>query len=148
MTKYLFISKKIKYNQQRPIDAYNYSFVKKYVLYAVYEDAYNNLWLSSNWGIMRFDKNTKNVTNYVKQNGLIENEFNTYEIVTNLNFESLPELGQSGSRIHFGFHIQLKNQTTWEKDNPNSMDLSYPIKKYIEKSISQPKAKKKWKFWK
>lgn len=47
------------------------------VLYAVYEDAYNNLWLSSNWGIMRFDKRTKNVTNYVKENGLLENEFNT-----------------------------------------------------------------------
>lgn len=47
------------------------------VLYAVYEDNYNNLWLSSNWGIMCFDKSTKSVSNYVKENGLLGNEFNT-----------------------------------------------------------------------
>lgn len=47
------------------------------VLYAIYEDDYNNLWMSSNWGIMCFDKKTKNVTNYVKESGFLENEFNT-----------------------------------------------------------------------
>lgn len=47
------------------------------VLYAVYEDDYNNLWLSSNWGIMCFDKSTKSVSSYVKENGLLGNEFNT-----------------------------------------------------------------------
>lgn len=47
------------------------------VLYAVYSDDNNNLWMSSNWGIMRFDKNKKMVTSYIKENGLLENEFNT-----------------------------------------------------------------------
>lgn len=80
----------------------------------------------------------------------IEKKLNDYEIITNLNFETLPELGQSGSKIHFGNYYQLKSQTTWEKNNPNSIDLSYPIGEYSEKLIteSKPNNKKKWKFWK
>ena len=38
----------------------------------------------------------------VKEKEEIEKEFNDYEIITNLNLEILPELGQSGSKIHFG----------------------------------------------
>lgn len=47
------------------------------VVYAVYEDDYNKLWMSSNWGIMSFDKESYQVTNYTKENGLLDNEFNT-----------------------------------------------------------------------
>ena len=47
------------------------------VLYAVYEDDYGTLWLPSNFGLMRFDKNSKNITTYLKEDGIPNNEFNT-----------------------------------------------------------------------
>jgi signal transduction histidine kinase/CheY-like chemotaxis protein/AraC-like DNA-binding protein len=47
------------------------------IIYSVYEDDYNKLWMSSNWGIMSFDKKSHFVANYVKENGLLNNEFNT-----------------------------------------------------------------------
>lgn len=47
------------------------------VIYAVYEDDYNRLWMSSNWGLMSFDKKSHFVTNYTKEQGLLNNEFNT-----------------------------------------------------------------------
>lgn len=47
------------------------------IIYAVYEDDYNKLWMSSNWGIISFDKKNYSVTNYTKENGLHNNEFNT-----------------------------------------------------------------------
>ena len=47
------------------------------VIYAAYEDDYNNLWMSSNYGIMRFNKSTKAVNSYTQENGLLDNEFNT-----------------------------------------------------------------------
>jgi len=47
------------------------------VLYGMYEDAYNNLWFSSNWGITQFNKKTYLVNNYTKENGIVDNEFNT-----------------------------------------------------------------------
>ncbi|WMX14911.1 ATP-binding protein [Aureispira sp. CCB-E] len=47
------------------------------VLYAVYEDAHNHLWLSSNMGIMSFDKATHIITPYSTKDGLPQKEFNT-----------------------------------------------------------------------
>jgi two-component sensor histidine kinase/ligand-binding sensor domain-containing protein len=47
------------------------------VLYAVYEDDYNKLWIPSDRGLMRFDKKTKVVTIYQKEDGIPHNEFNT-----------------------------------------------------------------------
>ncbi|MCP4440088.1 MAG: response regulator [Aureispira sp.] len=47
------------------------------VLYGVYEDNYDNLWFSSNWGITQFNKKTYLVNNYTQENGLMDNEFNT-----------------------------------------------------------------------
>ena len=45
-------------------------------IYAVLEDDHNRLWLSSNYGIMSFDKTTFDVNTYTKKDGLIEEEFN------------------------------------------------------------------------
>ncbi len=43
---------------------------------AIFEDDFNNLWMSSYDGLMRFDKETKSVRNYYKEDGLTHNEFN------------------------------------------------------------------------
>ena len=47
-------------------------------IYAVYPDDYNNLWLPSNYGLMCFNKNTKNVLVYLPKNGIAHEEFNTF----------------------------------------------------------------------
>ena len=48
------------------------------VLYAVYEDDYENLWLPSDYGLMQFDKNTLTTKVYLPQNGISHEEFNTF----------------------------------------------------------------------
>lgn len=46
------------------------------VIYAVYEDDYNYLWLPSNYGLMRFNKTTHEARNYLPKDGLPLHEFN------------------------------------------------------------------------
>lgn len=46
-------------------------------LHAVYEDSHENLWLPSNYGLMRFHKATGTVYTYFEQDGLPDNEFNS-----------------------------------------------------------------------
>ncbi|AFM03754.1 signal transduction histidine kinase [Bernardetia litoralis DSM 6794] len=48
------------------------------VIYAILEDDEGNLWGSTNHGIFKFNPKTKNFTNFDKQDGLQENEFNTF----------------------------------------------------------------------
>ena len=45
-------------------------------IYAVYEDENDNLWMSSDYGIIRFDKNSKGVSVFLSTDGISENEFN------------------------------------------------------------------------
>ncbi len=47
------------------------------VIYAVYSDDYNSLWLPSSKGLMRFDKTSKEVITYLQEDGISNNEFNT-----------------------------------------------------------------------
>lgn len=47
------------------------------VIYAIYEDHYDNLWFSSNMGLMSMNKTSKLVRNYLPQNGIPNEEFNT-----------------------------------------------------------------------
>ena len=47
-------------------------------LYAVYEDNSENLWLPSNYGLMRFNKTTKSVHAYLPENGIAHEEFNAF----------------------------------------------------------------------
>ncbi len=47
-------------------------------IYAVYEDDYENLWLPSNYGLMRFDKNSQDTRAYLPKNGIAHEEFNTF----------------------------------------------------------------------
>ncbi len=47
------------------------------VVYAVYGDDYNHLWMSSDMGIMRMNKSTNSFKNYLPKNGITHEEFNT-----------------------------------------------------------------------
>ncbi len=46
------------------------------VIYAVYEDTLNRLWMSSDYGIMSFAKEDKIVNTYLEKNGISHHEFN------------------------------------------------------------------------
>jgi len=46
------------------------------VIYAVLEDNFGHLWMSSNYGLMRFDKATAQVKTYLPKNGITHQEFN------------------------------------------------------------------------
>ncbi len=45
-------------------------------IYAVYGDEFDNLWMSSDYGIMRFEKNSHRVTTFLEKDGINHNEFN------------------------------------------------------------------------
>ena len=47
------------------------------IIYGVYEDNFNNLWLPSNYGLMNFDKENESVSTFYLDNGISNNEFNT-----------------------------------------------------------------------
>lgn len=61
------------------------------VLYAVYEDEKEGLWLASNEGLMRFDKLSNAVNLYLPRDGITHEEFNT-----NSHFKA------DDGRIYFG----------------------------------------------
>lgn len=61
------------------------------VLYAVYQDRQDGLWLPSDKGLMRFDKNNETVNIYFPRDGITHEEFNT-----NSHYQ-----GEDG-RIYFG----------------------------------------------
>jgi signal transduction histidine kinase/DNA-binding response OmpR family regulator/ligand-binding sensor domain-containing protein len=47
-------------------------------IYAVYEDDYGFLWLPSDYGLIRFNKETFEVNTYLPEHGLPHEEFNSY----------------------------------------------------------------------
>jgi len=47
------------------------------VIYGILEDQENNLWLSSNYGLSKFNPKTLEVVNFTTEDGLQSNEFNT-----------------------------------------------------------------------
>lgn len=46
------------------------------VIYAIFEDQHNKLWMSSDYGIMSFDKTTFDVKSYLEKDGIAHHEFN------------------------------------------------------------------------
>ena len=46
------------------------------VLYRIESDEYNNLWISSDYGLIRFNKKTFSVNTYTTADGISHNEFN------------------------------------------------------------------------
>ncbi|MCP4441325.1 MAG: response regulator [Aureispira sp.] len=61
------------------------------VLYAVYEDDFDNLWIPSNRGLMRFNKKTEAINIFLVEDGLPDNEFNT-----------ISHFRASDGRLYFG----------------------------------------------
>lgn len=61
------------------------------VIYAVYEDDYGYLWLSSQYGLMRFNKDNYDVNIYLPEDGIIHPEFNR-----------LSHAQASDGRLYFG----------------------------------------------
>jgi len=45
-------------------------------IYAVYEDDFENLWMTSDYGIIQINKNTHRTTAYLEKDGITHNEFN------------------------------------------------------------------------
>lgn len=45
-------------------------------LYAIYEDDFENLWMSSDYGIIRFNKNTHRAKAFLPEDGITHSEFN------------------------------------------------------------------------
>ncbi len=48
------------------------------ILYAVYEDDKEHLWLPSNHGLIQFDKKSKEIFVFYEEDGITHNEFNTF----------------------------------------------------------------------
>jgi ligand-binding sensor domain-containing protein/signal transduction histidine kinase len=78
---------KIKESKERFITSYinKQNGLLNNVIYGILEDNHNNLWVSSNSGISKFNKKTQEVTNYDKYNGIIETEFNGGAFVKDKN---------------------------------------------------------------
>ena len=48
------------------------------VIYAVYEDSHKNLWLPTQYGLARFNKETKNIQTFLPRDGISHEEFNNH----------------------------------------------------------------------
>ncbi|OMP79646.1 histidine kinase dimerization/phosphoacceptor domain -containing protein [[Flexibacter] sp. ATCC 35208] len=46
------------------------------IIYTIQEDNYNNLWLGTDYGLARLNKETGVITNYTMEDGIADNEFN------------------------------------------------------------------------
>ncbi len=57
------------------------------VIYGILEDDNDNLWMSSNYGIISYNKLTKEIRNFNEADGLQSNEFNTYAYAKGTNGE-------------------------------------------------------------
>ncbi|MCP4439181.1 MAG: response regulator [Aureispira sp.] len=69
------------------------------VIYAVYADDFNNLWLPTDKGLMCFNKQTKAVKIYKEEDGLPHKEFNTISHYQNKDGRLF--LGTQNGMIHF-----------------------------------------------
>ncbi|MFT6336262.1 MAG: signal transduction histidine kinase/DNA-binding response OmpR family regulator [Halioglobus sp.] len=69
------------------------------VLYGIYEDDFNNLWISSYRGLMSFNKTSHLVTTYREEDGIPHNEFNT--ISHHQDKEGNMYFGTQNGFVHF-----------------------------------------------
>ncbi len=85
------------------------------IIYAVYGDDYGKLWLSSNYGLMQFDKKSFLVNTYLVNDGITHNEFNTAS-----------HYRDADGRLYFG---SLAGVTTFHPRDFITKDLVYePLK--------------------
>lgn len=89
------------------------------------------IWISGGFiGTVRYEKDK------------LEKEFqiSRHKVIGNLKFINNPNTIKSYGIFGLDNSFHLKTQTEWEKEHPTNIDLSYPIKKYIE--TKQPEKKK------
>ena len=87
------------------------------VIYAIFEDNHNRLWMSSDYGIMSFDKSTFDIHTYLKKDGISHEEFNRTS-----------QFKASDGTIYFG---GLNGITSFHPD-----DFVQPKKEYARMLIS------------
>jgi len=85
-------------------------------IYAIYEDDYNNLWMSSDHGIIRFNKNSHQSTTYLKKDGITDDEFNR-----------ISHFQEADGQIYFGGLNGVSNFHPKDFFNLYSEDLKAPL---------------------
>jgi signal transduction histidine kinase/CheY-like chemotaxis protein/ligand-binding sensor domain-containing protein len=110
------------------------------VIYGILSDRSNNLWLSTNKGLCRFNLDTKSCKNYYATDGLQSNEFNRYAYlktrsgelyfggVNGFNFFNPDEItGRTNlPQISFtGFRLFNKNVSLSDSSSPVHKPLDY-----------------------
>ena len=107
-------------------------------LYAVYPDEHDNLWLSSDYGIICFNKSTQSTRIYTTTNGLPFNEFNrishfqdqdgkifmgTMNGITSFYPDNL-----LGTQDSFNFPLVITRYQKFDRARDRLVDLTYEIK--------------------
>lgn len=82
-----------------------------------------------------------------EQKAEIEARINSYQVVGRIQLASKPPYPLSYGFFWLDQSYQLRSQTEWEKEHPESVDLSYPVKQFIG-GLPPDQKKKGWKFWK
>ncbi|MCP4437706.1 MAG: hypothetical protein GY810_02075, partial [Aureispira sp.] len=102
------------------------------VLYSVYGDDFGSLWLSSQRGLMRFNKKSEHVNIYLEEDGLPHNEFNT-----------ISHYQAADGRLYFGgqsgmIHFHPKD---WQKTSVNAPFIITGYKKQTQDTLVNLTAK-------
>lgn len=110
------------------------------ILYGLYEDDANNLWISSDYGLMCFNKETEFVQTYLKEDGITHNEFNTISHHQDENGRLY--FGSQNGFVHF--HPKDFNQaaytapiqiTAYSKQNLNTDSIENHTAQFLENHI-------------
>lgn len=102
--------------------------VETKTLHAVYPGKGNDLWLSSERGIIRFDKDLKRYRVYTSADGLSDNEFNRIS-----HFQDHDSTIYFGS-IHGVTAFKPQDFTTWEADNTGGRVMVVDVSQYDAES--------------
>lgn len=120
------------------------------VVYSVLKDSKDNIWLSTNKGISRYNLNTKKITNFEEIHGLMSNEFNLgaylnsksgqlyFGSIYGYNFFNPLNIGKHSDKISVIFS-RFKLDDDWLKPNEKGSPLKKSITntKQIELSYKQ-----------
>ena len=78
-------------------------------IYAILEDNQNNLWISTNKGLSKFNPLTEAFVNFSKQDGIQDNEFNTAACYKNVSNGQLYFAGINGITTFFPTTLKQNN---------------------------------------
>jgi two-component sensor histidine kinase/ligand-binding sensor domain-containing protein len=99
------------------------------ILYRIEEDAFNNLWISSYNGLVRFNKNTFSTKVYHSKDGLDNAEFNRVSSFKDEN-----------GKIYFGGFKGVDALNPWQlKDDKEENDVSFQLVEFTKFSAQENK---------